>query len=238
MLFVTLLGCNEKLPDAQSIIDQSIEQAGGDRYTKSRVSFDFRDFHYEIERDGGRFKMTRVHDDSLGTIKDVLTNDDFNRLLNDSITEVPDSMAAKYSASINSVFYFTQLPFGLNDPAVNKKLLGKDTIDEKNYYKIEVWFDQEGGGEDFEDRYLYWISTDSFTVDFLAYEYHTDGGGMRFRKAINPREIKGIRFVDYINFKPKESAEVEFSEIGEAYTKGLLEELSRIENKNIRVAEL
>ena len=75
-------------------------------------------------------------------------------MVNDSIVQVPDSMAHKYANSINSVHYFAYLPFGLNDAAVNKKLLGETTIRAQDYYLIQVTFDQKNGGDDYDGRFI------------------------------------------------------------------------------------
>lgn len=37
-------------------------------------------------------------------------------------------------------------------------------------------------------------------MDFLAYEYNVNGGGVLFREAFNSRMIEGMRFQDYINY--------------------------------------
>ena len=76
--------------------------------------------------------------------------------------------------------YFAQLPYGLNSPAVQKKILGEATINGNTYYEIEVTFSKEGGGIDFEDRFVYWIHKENFTVDFLAYRYATNGGILEY----------------------------------------------------------
>jgi hypothetical protein len=142
-------------------------------------------------------------------------------------------MAAKYSNSINSVHYFAYLPYGLNDPAVNKKLLGETQIGDGQYYKVEVTFDKIGGGEDFEDIYIYWINKETFKPDYLAYEFNTDGGGARFRKAFNERIINGIRFVDYYNYKASENISV--YELEALFKLKKLELLSTIRLEDISV---
>ena len=67
---------------------------------------------------------------------------------------------------------------------------------------LKVTFKEEGGGEDFQDEYRYWINQKNHEIDYLAYNYLTDGGGTRFRRAINKRKIVGIFFQDYVNYKP------------------------------------
>ena len=59
-----------------------------------------------------------------------------------------------YSASVNSVHYFAVLPYGLDGKAVNKTYVNKVDIKGKSYHKIKVTFNEEGGGEDFEDVFM------------------------------------------------------------------------------------
>jgi hypothetical protein len=68
----------------------------------------------------------------------------------------------------------------------------------------------------------------------MAYSYEeTDGIGLRFRKAYNPRTVNGILFLDYINLKPK--TETQITDMEDLYKKGKLEELSKIELVNLQV---
>jgi hypothetical protein len=143
-------------------------------------------------------------------------------------------MKTVYANSVNSVHYFVQLPFGLNDEAVNKELIGKDTIHNKEYYEIKVIFDIEGGGSDHEDVYMYWINAQNYHVDYLAYSFEVNEGGLRFRKAYNPRTIEGIRFVDYENYKT-DDLDTPLEQLDDLYEARQLELLSKIENKNIEV---
>ncbi len=179
--------------------------------------------------------MTRSFQDSTELVVDVLTNDDFQRSIDGNLVEVPDTMAVKYGNSINSVFYFALLPYGLNDAAVNKSYLGDVEIKGQSYHKIKVTFDQEGGGTDFQDVFIYWFNNETSHPDYLAYQYETNGGGMRFRQAYNERIVNGIRFVDYINYKPKVKGSVQLNAIDKAYTSDQLKELSRIELDDVQV---
>ena len=236
-LLVFSLSCREerKSLTAQEIIDKTIEEAGGDSYENTTISFTFRDKEYSSKRGNGQFELTCQFTDSIGEVRDVLNNDGFIRLINEVKIALADSMAAKYSNSVNSVHYFVQLPFGLNDPAVKKELVGEADVDGKNYYEIKITFAQEGGGEDHEDEYMYWIAKDDLTVDYFAYKFYTDEGGIRFRKAYNPRKVSGIRFVDYKNFKLESWENVDLKTVDSLYEDGKLELLSEIKTENISV---
>ena len=107
-------------------------------------------------------------------------------------------------------------------------------FDGEPYHAVEVTFQQEGGGKDYEDAFVYWFHTERNTMDYFGYSYEVDGGGLRFRKAYNFRTIEGIRFSDFINFKA-EYPKYSVHDLGSLYNQGVLEELSRIENENIQV---
>lgn len=229
---ISLISCSTKNP--QHIIDKAIEASGGEKYLRATIEFDFRDRHYVAQREGGKFSYQRILKDSTTTTHDFLTNDGFKREINNVIVDVADTMKTKYTASVNSVIYFALLPYGLNDAAVKKKLMGQTSMEDKDYYIIEVRFAQEGGGQGHEDVFLYWINKQDFTIGYLAYSFE-EGKGIeyRFRKAYNPRTINGILFLDYINYKPK--SETQITGLEEIFKKGELEELSKIELINIQV---
>lgn len=236
-----VIGCRqshkqEEAPlTAQQVVDSAIAFAGGDLYNRSKIEFDFRDFHYSSYREDGKRVLTRTIPTDSGVIRDVRKGQSFTRYLEGQELSLPDSTAQRYSNSVNSVHYFAYLPYGLNDRAVNKRMLDTVTLGDHNYYKIQITFDQEGGGKDFEDVFVYWFNTDTFRPDFLAYEFQVNGGGMRFREAQNQREVGGILFADYVNYKPL--AEVPLSGLDSLFTTpGGMEKLSEINLRNIRVS--
>lgn len=234
---VLFSNCTTESPNANVIVDKAIEVAGGEAYSKFNLEFDFRDRHYMSQRDDYNFRYQRITTDSTGTIIDTYSNDTpFERTINSEVVKMSDSLAARIENSINSVNYFVLLPYGLNDPAVNKTYLGLTKINNTDYYKIKVEFDQEGGGKDFEDIYIYWINAETNKIDFLAYSFHVDGGGMRFREAYNERYVNGIRFVDYNNYKPKDKT-ADLFELDVLFENGELELLSKIETENISVTQ-
>lgn len=227
--------CNESEEKSESLISKAITRHGGKNLDSHSISFDFRNRKYTSQRDNGRFTYQRIFTDSVGKhIRDVLNNDGFQRFINDQAIELETEKSDAYSSSINSVLYFALLPYPLTDPAVKSTYLGQTTIEDKKLDKIKVTFSEEGGGSDFEDEYIYWFDAVDRTLEYLAYNYQVEGGGARFRKAINRREIGGILFSDYINYKPAvDNLDVESFDT--LYISGGLKELSRIKLENIVV---
>lgn len=231
---ILITSCNNNITDSQKIIDKAIAASGGEKYLDTTIEFDFRDRHYVSTRKGGLYTYERITKDSLNTTHDFLSNDGFRREVNGVVVEVVDSMKVKYTSSVNSVVYFALLPYGLNDASVKKKFLGETQLEGKDQYMVEISFGEEGGGEDFEDVFIYWINKKDFTIDFMAYSYD-EGKGIdyRFRKAYNPRKINGITFFDYINYQP--TTDTKITELETLYKKGELKELSKIDLLNIEV---
>jgi hypothetical protein len=224
-------GCSDK---AQDVVDKAIDTHGGKAFESFFLEFDFRDRHYTAARDGGFFEYTREFTDTTGRIKDVLSNDGFVRYRNDAPVEISDERKAAFTRSVNSVIYFMLLPFQLNDDAVNKKWLGETTIRGESYQVIQVTFDKAGGGEDHEDVFRYWFHSEKNTMDYFAYSYKTEGGGIRFREAINPRRVGGILIQDYINFRPEDES-LPIDSLEPMFLAGRLRKLSEIRLENVRV---
>lgn len=242
---LSVFNCKENKPhsneiaSAENIINKAIEVAGGDLFDRSDINFDFRNIHYRALRHQGRFQLERRFKDSLGEIKDVLTNSGFERYKDGKKIQVSDSLSSLYRNSVNSVHYFSVLPYGLDGNAVHKSYIGSKEIKGKDYHKIKVTFSEDGGGEDFDDEFIYWIEKEDFTVDYLAYSYKENDGslGLRFREAYNERMLNGLRLPDYNNFKPATS-DVEFMELDDLFISDKLQLLSKIELKNIEVKTL
>jgi hypothetical protein len=239
-ILILLISCDQEKNklSAQQIIDKTIENAGGEKYENSKIEFKFREANYSSFRKGGEFELTRQFKDSLGEIKDVLSNAGFKRFINNEEISLPDSTKTKYSNSVNSVHYFIQLPYGLNASAVKKELIGESVVKDEKYYKIKVTFAEEGGGDDHDDIYMYWINKNEFTVDYFAYKFYTGKGGIRFREAYNPRIVEGLRFVDYKNYKVEPWETVDLKDLDNLFETGKLELLSNIETENIKVSKV
>ena len=223
---------------AEKIVDESIAAHGGDAFSNSVIEFDFRTIHYTIVKTESEFEYIREFSDSTGNVKDVLNNAGFVRTVNGTKIDTLDTeWIGKYSRSVNSVAYFAFLPYGLNDSSVIKEYLGETTLKDNTYDLIKVTFQQDGGGDDFDDEFLYWIGKDDKFIDYIAYSYNTDGGGVRLRAVTDVIEVGGIRFQNYLNFKP-EDKNTSVEKMQELYVSGDLALLSEIILENIEVRPL
>ncbi|PIX12616.1 MAG: deoxyribose-phosphate aldolase [Flavobacteriaceae bacterium CG_4_8_14_3_um_filter_31_8] len=210
-----------------------MEKAGTEKVSNAQISFDFRDKSYQAIRNNVAFQLIRTFD----SVKDVLSNNGFQRFVNENPITLSDSSATIYSNAVNSVHYFSVLPFGLNDKAVRKKILPSATLKGKEYYKIEITFSENGGGDDYEDVFVYWFDKEHFTMDYLAYSFHTNGGGKRFRAVKNVQIVEGIHFVNFDNYAPK-SDTIFLTDLDKAYENNSLTLVSEIVLENLKVIVL
>lgn len=235
-LLLLATSCTTPAPTAQEIVDKAIAASGGEVIANSSIHFKFRKYYYRATRKDGLRTLERCTDAACQVQQDVIKNNgEFVRFRESAPTTLPDSMKNRYANSVNSVHYFSVLPYGLNDPAVRKSLVDESVVKGEPYYRIKVTFAQEGGGEDFQDEYMYWIHKNRYTVDYLAYNYQTSEGGTRFREAYNERIINGIRFVDYRNYKPEEQYPP-LQTLDALYENNNLDLLSIIELEDVEVS--
>lgn len=235
---IMVLSCKDKTNttiSVQEIVDRSIEVSGGERYKSRDISFKFRDMWYASKWKDGERILKRIKKTDSMEVVDVRTNRDFRRFVNDSLVILNDSLANLYANSVNSVHYFANLPYGLNDAAVNKELLGEATIKDREFFKVKISFDQKGGGDDYDDIYVYWFDKETLKPTYLAYLFHVNGGGIRFRAAYNERYIGGIRFVDYDNYEAS-AEKTSIYDVDSLYGLGRLNLLSKIELEHINVS--
>lgn len=235
VLLIFIYACSSA-PGPEAILERSIDAYGSDEFTKKVVSFDFRDKHYSVNRTRSDYVYTRSFNDSLGLVRDSLINSkQFSRTLNSNKVNLSEEWKIRYGNSVNSVLYFFQIPYVLKDPAVNAELINEVRINKEPYYAVKVTFRKSGGGDDFQDEYRYWVHKDTYFIDFLAYNYETDGGGTRFRQAINRKKVNGLTVQDYINYKP-ESKFPPLDSLPKMFERNELDELSRIYNENVEVS--
>jgi hypothetical protein len=216
---------------ADSLVNEAVEAHGGDLYAKADYSFIFRAKKYRFKNDGNSFEYSSEVQKNDSLIKDVLINDTFERYINNNLQSLKKEDTGKYSEALNSVIYFATLPYKLQDTSVNKKFIEETTIKEKQYDVVGVTFGQDGGGKDFDDEFHYWINKQTHKIDYLAYNYRTNDGGVRFRAAFNTRLIDGVTFQDYINYEAP--LETPLKDLPKLYEQGKLKEVSQILTENV-----
>ena len=237
LLFLILVSCsNSSHISTSQIINKSIKAHGWDQDDFSIV-FDFRDYQYELKRKNKFYSFQRTTKKEGNVVKDLMSSKKkLKRFINDKSVELSDSMTNVFSNSLNSVMYFFQLPRPLKDQAVITKYLGLAKIFNEKYWTIKVTFKENGGGKDYQDEFRYWININNGQIDYLAYNYLTEGGGTRFRQAVNKQLNQGFIFQDYINFKPNVKF-VSLDSLPILFEAGNLIKVSNIKNKNIRVTK-
>ncbi|MGH1365735.1 MAG: DUF6503 family protein [Calditrichia bacterium] len=235
-IVICISACQSIKPTSASILENCLQAHGYNHFMEFAIDFTFRGKHYSLKRQGGKFSYTRRFSDSTGVVMDELSNAGFRRLLSGEQHFVEEKQQQRLANSLNSVAYFALLPFPLADPAVQKRLLGETTIHGKSFWELEVSFKEEGGGEDFEDVFIYWIDKEDFLLKYLAYRFHTNGGGTRFREAFNFRENNGILLSDYRNFKSN-NVDIKIADYEDAFQNGQLTHVSDILLENLVVTK-
>jgi hypothetical protein len=238
---VLTIGCSHDAPKkenekdlALSVLDSAIAFYSEVDLKKMSIAFDFRGKTYAASWPSEGMIYTNFYTDSLGAHKRQLQNGKYQEWLNDRELQLDDKTRAARGSSVNSVLYFALLPWNLQDEAVRATYVGESTIDSRLYHNIKVTFSEAGGGDDYDDVFLYWFDADDYSMDYLAYSYREDEGGTRFRSASNARRVNGIMFQDYANYKgPADSDSLSF--ILDMYNEGKLDLLSQIDLSKIQV---
>ena len=229
-----LLSC-KKTRDitANEFVEASINAHGMEDFNKKVVEFVFRKHRYTQNKDLEGLIFARRKIMAPDTIDFLHSKNGFSRTFKDKLVVIPDSLSFVYRDALNSVLYFFRLPYVLIDKGAIKTLMKIEKIKGVTYQKIKVSFTEENGGVDHQDNFLYWFNKKTKTLDYLAYRYYTNNGGVRFRVAVNKRTIDGVIFQDYENYSaPKNTRLDEFPRL---YSKGKLELISMIENNSIKI---
>jgi len=227
-----LLGCqNAKDLSAIAYIETSVEAHGMTEFNKKSIEFQFRNYRYTQRQDNQGLIYTRRKNTTPEVLDLLHSKNGFQRTLTNEKVVLADSIALVYSESVNSVLYFFRLPYSLKDTGAIKTLLDTEQIKGKSYQKIGVHFTSKNGGIDYKDTFRYWFDEQTKILDYLAYEYLTDAGGIRFRVAMNRRTIAGVLFQDYENYKAPKNTPLD--DLPKMYEKGELELLSLIANDSI-----
>ena len=115
--FSLFWACKKELTQADIIINECIEAHGGENFNQINIGFDFRDKHYNLQKNGNEYFYERIAKDTVGVVtKDIFTNTKFERTLAGKSAPLADSMVLKYKNSINSEL----IPFSISS---NKRKL-------------------------------------------------------------------------------------------------------------------
>jgi hypothetical protein len=224
----------------ERVVHDAIEAHGGDRFRSVQLAFVFRGDPFVVVYDEGRFAFERTRpalDEGLppgATLVDRMDNEGTTRTVGGTPVPLDPETLHTLETDVNSVVYFAFLPWRLQDPAVRLRDLGETTLNDEPYRKVEVTFETEGGGRDWEDRFIYWFHRETHFLDFMAYRYHTGEGGTRFRQAVNRREVGDLVVQDWLNFTADPDVD-DVARYDELYREGSLRAVSRIELEGLRV---
>jgi hypothetical protein len=227
-------GENEKVEMSKmdEVFAKTLKAHGGDLYETAEYELVFRDKSYTFRNDGSDYHYTATSQKGDSIIIDELVNGIISRKINGDLQELTEKQEKSYFESLNSVIYFATLPHKLKDEAVNKVYMGETKIKGKDYHVMKVSFNEEGGGTDHDDNFYYWLNKSSHLIDYLAYDYTDGDGGVRFREANNTRNIDGIVFQDYVNYKAELGTPL--ADLPGMLERGELKKLSEINTEKVK----
>ncbi|MFK8057621.1 MAG: DUF6503 family protein [Saprospiraceae bacterium] len=217
--------------EATAVLAKALNAHGGDRYEKAHYQFVFRGKKYTFKNEGSEFRYEVVREKNGVTTVDLMDKGVLTRTVDGKKLDLTEKEYNGISESLNSVIYFATLPHKLTDASVNLAHGGRVSINDGSYEILQVTFDQEGGGVDHDDQYRYWVNSETGRIDYLAYNYQTGKGGVRFRAAYNPRIVEGILFQDYVNYKAPVGTPLDSLPL--FFEQGDLEKLSVIDTENV-----
>lgn len=216
----------------EALIQSAVTAHGGTAYASAHYQFVFRGKTYTFHNQGELYTYSKsTLKDGQETL-DKMDNFGFVRMKDGAaVSDMTPKQIGGSREGLNSVIYFATLPYKLLDKAVNAKYVADQKIKGQDYSMVQVTFDQEGGGKDYEDVFMYWFNKSTNTMDYLAYSYHVNGGGVRFRTAYNTRTVEGVVFQDYVNYKADKTTALD--QLPALWETDQLKELSRIETESV-----
>jgi len=228
---LVLAGCSIG-ESADSIIKKSIAFYGMDKLDGKTIDFDFRAKHFKVKLNKGEFFYESTYkNDSLGLIKDQLSNHGFVREQNGLVIPLSQKDSVKYAESLNAVIYFAFLPLKLTDEAVRAKILRTVQVKGKDYNQIEVSFDAENGGNHYDDVFYFWFDVKDHSMDYFAYSK----GGNRFRAINGLINSDGLYLQNYVNLESKNNDKSALKDYYVLFEQDKLNTLSYITLKNLSV---
>lgn len=228
--------------EALALIDRARIHHGSALLDQAEVRFSFRGTPFVLRRDDGQFRYARTLTDSLGrTVEEVVDNAGAHRFVDGAEVPLDEAEAGRLTTAVNSVAYFAILPAPLADPAVRARLLTPDRVGGEDYDRVEVTFAREGGGADYQDRYVYWLRQSDGQIGHFAYTYEPTPGdtsrtetGTRFRVPIGEQRVGGVLFQNWRNLTADSLGGIE--DFGDLYDNGRTFRVSDVVLDSIRVS--
>ena len=223
-----------------AIVDRSIEHHGGDRFERSVTRLELCSkggcFEVVARIDGGLFAYDVAGRVSSGRRRVVATNDTVRvwDVAGDDRLVTGDEAQRMRDWAMQRV-YFAFLPYRLNDPSVYKADQGLESWDGRELRRVKVTF-EPGSSSGASDEFVYWFDPDSALLVQFAYSFRESGGGLRFRRMVEPRRVGGILLHEQVNLGldgPGQSVD----RIDPAYV-ATMREVSLVELRGIEVEEL
>ncbi len=217
--------------NANGIIKRSIAFYGMDKLDGKTIDFDFREKHFTIKLNKGDYFYESTLKDSLGMVKDQLSNHGFVREQNGLVIALSQKDSIKYAESLNSVVYFALLPLKLKDKAVKAKFLRTVQVKGKEYQQVEVSFGDKDGGSHHDDIFYFWFDAKDSSMDYFAYSK----GGNRFRAIDGLINTDGIYLQNYINLENKRDLKKDLKDYHILFEQDKLSTLSHITLENLSI---
>ncbi len=228
-----------------AIVDRAIEHHGGEIYRHSETELDLCSksgcFHVVARVDGDRFAYV-VSGKSGGARLEVRsTNDALEVSRNGEPLAVEPAKQRQYRDWAMARVYFCFLPFRLGDPSVIQQDLGLVDWQGRRLHKVKVTF-EPGTSTDSGDEYVYWFDPESARLEYFAYSYDDNGGGLRFRRNLRHRRAGGLLFFDQENYGVDgggaDGPDLSVDSIDAAYVRDAMRHVSTVRLEGIEVRSL
>jgi hypothetical protein len=185
---------------------------------------------------GGEFDLEAAGKVSAGERRVRITNDTVDWWENGEPQAVDGERRQALRDWVMARIYFTFLPFRLNDESAYKQDLGLEEWDGRDLHKVKVTF-TPGTSTHAQDEYLYWFDPESGRLEQFAYSYATSGGGLRFRRTFNHRQIGGVWFFDQENWGV-EGPDLSVDLVSPEYVESAMRHVSTIRLDKIQLGHL
>ena len=216
------------------IIEKLEENTAAKKREISTITYLFNQDTYQINRNCGWYEFTQKYADSEKTDSLVLDNMEISQYSKGkAVEDLSTSTKRNLRKEMKTKLFFAELIFGLNSPAVQKKYLQEEKINEEEYHKVKLEFIEENYEEDYLVEAVFWINKTMKKPEFIAVNFEEDKSEKIFLKPINQREIEGVSFFDYQVFTADKNKKIE--EMAQLFEEEKLQQKEELKYENIEV---